>query len=280
MMPVVISLPILREAVAGLVQAGVGITHQGVSAVIAAGAASEGDLSADGALGRAGVVLIVLLLALLYVGWWRERRQVTAVRWRWVSALEVADVATRLLERRTQAGARLPVARGGWLLQGLDDPHLLLELTDWESREAFAAVERLRPLAGPEPGAFAHRLYRQLSAWESPGRPVVVVACLFVQFPPATGLGVRTFAEQLQEQASSQPGFGLHRLYQEVDDADRYLWLTGWCSRAAWERFDSEVTHGLDTVLRRLGARSSTFAGLTRLEYVREHDRDRVECAR
>ena len=155
------------------------------------------------------------------------------------------------------------------LFQSLDDPHLLLRVAHWDSREAYWAA--MQALGGFEPldalcdGPGERYFFRQLACYEIVSRQAAVVDCILVAAPRGGGGAVRAFNAEVSSQVvRAMPGFVLRTFFQDEDDADHFLVLHGWESPASLERFLTEALPRFAAQLQEQGATLDTFVGRTR----------------
>jgi heme-degrading monooxygenase HmoA len=163
------------------------------------------------------------------------------------------------LEEQARApGQILPQER--CLYQGLEDPELLVRVTDWESRAAYQACRAhsrishaLDALSVAPPARYFFqplRFYGRLRY-----RPEATL-CLLLEAPPNGAANLLRFLEEVAHPAAlALPGLVRRQLYQDLDEPRRFLVRLGWASRG-----DRAQARGrLSPAIQRLQARLSTL---------------------
>jgi quinol monooxygenase YgiN len=157
------------------------------------------------------------------------------------------------------------------IFQGRDDPHDLLLLGEWASRDAFWATQ-------PAPDVIAQfdtlslghpqrYMLEQLALFESVFQPVAAASGVFLRWPTGTNPAANRSLWQLpHQQVRQQPGGVLHVVYRDLDDPDQLCAVNGWSSVAAMELFLQNLAPLLDALHAANAVQMNRFVGITRVE--------------
>ncbi len=161
----------------------------------------------------------------------------------------------------------------GRLFRRLDDPQVLWYVGQWDSRAAYTgrprapSADALDALCVGEPVRYYFAQY--WLSWNMSRRTIMWDGTL-VQAPLGMGPSMQpVLRQEAGEKPKTSSGLVECCLYQDLDDADRFLILRGWQSPTAWETFEREGRLALDTALRRFGASAAHVVELVLLEYDR-----------
>jgi quinol monooxygenase YgiN len=144
----------------------------------------------------------------------------------------------------------------------------VLVVREWPSREAWAQRETAsrRARDALTDGVAEHRFYRWLHRYAIVDRPVVHATAAFVRCPTRTRAAAGAYLLEAGPLVHQQPGCIHRTLYEDLDDPNHLLVVTGWASLAAAEEAQQSLWPALDAALDRLGAQIEFFRGRTRLE--------------
>ena len=173
-----------------------------------------------------------------------------------------------------EAGLRLVREPGAWsparlrlrVFQGLQQPDLLLTVSDWTSREATEAYLKTSPVRPPldalTVGKVDQGFYHELTAYEPLLAPVAVASCTRVACARTAMMRVLSYMlEVTGPRLRAQPGLVMHALYQDEDRPSQFLSIRGYESVEAYEAVRRTVAPRLDQGLRERGARMTYFVG-------------------
>jgi hypothetical protein len=178
----------------------------------------------------------------------------------------IALMSTTITRPHNRASAR---AR---MFQGLDDPHVVLYLAQWASREEYLARDSTPPddLDSLAEGAPERFFCQQLDLFEVPGAHIALLGCTIIHAAPSAGAALITYLfERSGPRLRAAPGLALRAVYQDVDMPSRLFSLMGWSSAAELEAARRDLKPALVAPLLELGATMESFLGRARADVVR-----------
>jgi heme-degrading monooxygenase HmoA len=178
---------------------------------------------------------------------------------------ELLSAVVRLVRERTSwfhnGGRSLRV------FQSVNDPDLVLGLSEWDSRELFFArhhdesgdpIPELLTLRATPP---EYNFFHTISSREIWGAHAGAVVCTLIHGTPA----IRPALQEMQAAITSQPGFVSRYTYEDADDPNRFLIVHGWETLDALERARDQASPA-QRRLQELATAVERFAGVTRVE--------------
>ena len=156
------------------------------------------------------------------------------------------------------AGLRLVREPGGWsparlrprVFQGLQQPDLLLIVSDWSSREAAETYLKTSPVRPPldalTVGKSEQGFYHELTVYDPLVAPVAVASCTRIACSRAAMMGLLGYMlEVTGPTLRAQTGLVLHTLYQNEDRPTQFLSIRGYESVEAYDAVRGTVAPGL-----------------------------------
>jgi quinol monooxygenase YgiN len=178
-------------------------------------------------------------------------------------APELAAAGLRLV---SEPGAWSPGRRRLRVFQGVQQPDLLLVVSDWSSREAAETYLKTSPIRPPldalTVGKPEHGFYHELTVYEPLIAPVVVATCTRLACSRAAMTRLLPYLlEVTGPRLRAQPGLVLHALYQNEDRPTQFVSIRGYDSVEAYEAVRHGIAPRLDAGLRERGTRLTYFVG-------------------
>jgi quinol monooxygenase YgiN len=154
------------------------------------------------------------------------------------------------------------------VFQSRTDPQSVLVVREWPSREAWLQRDAAgRPTRDAlTDGVGEHRFYRWLHRYVIVDRPILHATAAFFRCPDTTRAAAVAYLREAGPRVHQQPGCVHRTLYEDLDDPNHLLVVTGWASLGTAESARQTLWPQLDAALQTIGTQLEFFRGRTRLE--------------
>ena len=182
----------------------------------------------------------------------------------------VAEIIQRATEQLSVPSHSVVGRRHARLYQHFDDPHRLLYVGEWESRNAFETYRANAPLPG-RPDQFVElptiRYYRRLALFEHVLTPFDLVYVDHVEGAPGTHASRRDLALGYHRQAArGHRGLALLMTTERLDGPQDLLIVSGWRQHPSASPVERAPDQTLFEQLRGSGGMVNRFIGRPLLE--------------